>query len=90
MGRGITHRIARNNHPIELFRLNTSLAHQQASGNSSPYTDAASPMVLAKAALPSSLLLEGLALDLVPPDEVETRLEPADKLKQERDGMRSD
>ena len=47
-------------------------------------------MVLAKAALPSSLLLEGLALDLVPPDEVETRLEPVDKLKQERDGMRSD
>lgn len=48
----------------------------------------ASPMALAKAALPASLL-EGLGLDLVPPDEVETRPELVDRLKQERDGMRN-
>ena len=44
----------------------------------------ASPMALAKAALPASLL-EGLGLELVPPDEVETRPELVDRLKQERD-----
>ena len=44
----------------------------------------ASPMALAKAALPASLL-EGLGLELVPPDEVETRPELIDRLKQERD-----
>jgi hypothetical protein len=43
----------------------------------------ASPMALAKAALPASLL-EGLGLELVPPDEVETRPELIDRLKQER------
>ena len=46
-----------------------------------------SPMALAKAALPASLL-EGLGLELVPPDEVETRPEPIDRLKQERDKQR--
>ena len=45
----------------------------------------ASPMALAKAALPAPLL-EGLGLELVPPDEVETRPELIDRLKQERDG----
>lgn len=45
----------------------------------------ASPMALAKAALPAPLL-EGLGLALVPPDEVETRLELIGRLKQERDG----
>lgn len=44
-----------------------------------------SPMALAKAALPASLL-EGLGLDVVPPDEVETRPELIDRLKQERNG----
>lgn len=43
-----------------------------------------SPMALAKAALPASLL-EGLGLELVPPDEVETRPELIERLKQERD-----
>ena len=43
-----------------------------------------SPMALAKAALPASLL-EGLGLELVPPDEVETRPELIDRLRQERD-----
>lgn len=47
----------------------------------------ASPMALAKAALPASLL-EGLGLELVPPDEVEARPELVDRLKQERDGKR--
>lgn len=47
----------------------------------------ASPMALAKAALPASLL-EGLGLELVPPDEVETRPELVDRLKQERDKQR--
>ena len=45
----------------------------------------ASPMALAEAALPAPLL-EGLGLDLIPPDEVETRPELIDRLKQERDG----
>jgi IS30 family transposase len=44
----------------------------------------ASPMALAKAALPASLL-EGLGLELIPPDEVETRPELIGRLKQERD-----
>ena len=44
----------------------------------------ASPMALAEAALPASLL-EGLGLELVPPDEVETRPELIGRLKQERD-----
>lgn len=44
-----------------------------------------SPMALAKAALPASLL-EGLGLELVPPDEVETRPELIERLKRERDG----
>ena len=44
----------------------------------------ASPMALAKAALPASLL-EGLGLELVPPDELETRPELIERLKQERD-----
>lgn len=43
-----------------------------------------SPMALAKAALPASLL-EGLGLELVPPDEVETRPELIERLKRERD-----
>lgn len=43
----------------------------------------ASPMKLAKAALPPSLL-EGLGLDVVPPDDVETRPELITRLKQER------
>ena len=38
----------------------------------------------AEAVLPASLL-EGLGLELVPPDEVETRPELIDRLKQERD-----
>ena len=46
-----------------------------------------SPMALAKAALPASLL-EGLGLDVVPPDEVETRPELVERLKQERDKQR--
>ena len=45
----------------------------------------ASPMALAKAALPAPLL-EGLGLELVPPDEVETRPELVERLKRERDG----
>lgn len=44
----------------------------------------ASPMALAKVALPASLL-EGLGLELVPPDELETRPELIERLKQERD-----
>ena len=44
----------------------------------------ASPMALAKAALPAPLL-EGLGLELVPPDEVEARPELIERLKQERD-----
>ena len=44
----------------------------------------ASPMALAKAALPASRL-DGLGLELVPPDEVETRPELVDRLKQECD-----
>lgn len=43
----------------------------------------ASPMALAKAALPASLL-EGLGLDIVAPDDVETRPELIERLKQER------
>ena len=43
----------------------------------------ASPMALAKAALPACLL-EGLGLELVPPDEVETRPELIGRLEQER------
>lgn len=43
----------------------------------------ASPMALAKAALPASLL-DGLGLELVPPGEVETRPELIDRLKRER------
>lgn len=49
----------------------------------------ASPMALAKAALPASLL-EGLGLDLIPPDKVETRPELVDRLKQERDSAKND
>ena len=47
----------------------------------------ASPMALARAALPAPLL-EGLGLELVPPDEVETRPELIDRLEQERDGKK--
>ena len=47
----------------------------------------ASPMALAKAALPASLL-DGLGLELVPPDEVETRPELIERLKQERDNKK--
>ena len=47
----------------------------------------ASPMALAKVALPASLL-EGLGLALVPPDEVETRPELVGRLRRERDGAR--
>lgn len=43
----------------------------------------ASPMALAKAALPAPLL-EGLGLDVVPPEEVETRPELIERLKRER------
>lgn len=47
----------------------------------------ASPMALAKVALPASLL-EGLGLTLVPPDEVETRPELVERPGRERDGTR--
>lgn len=47
----------------------------------------ASPMALAKAALPASLL-EGLGLELVPPGEVETRPELIPRLRAEREGRR--
>ena len=47
----------------------------------------ASPMALAKVALPASLL-EGLGLALVPPDEVETRPELVERPGRERDGTR--
>lgn len=43
----------------------------------------ASPMALAQAVLPASLL-ETLGLELIPPDKVETRPELIDRLKQER------
>ena len=43
----------------------------------------ASPMALAKAALPASLL-EGLGLELIPPNEVETRPELIARLKQKQ------
>lgn len=46
----------------------------------------ASPMMLAQAALPTSLL-EGLGLCLIPPDEVETRPELIERLRQERDNI---
>lgn len=45
----------------------------------------ASPMALAKVALPASLL-EGLGLDVVPPGEVETRPELIDRLRREHGG----
>ena len=44
----------------------------------------ASPMALARAALPASLL-EGLGLAPVPPDEVEMRPELVERLRKERD-----
>lgn len=47
----------------------------------------ASPMALARVALPASLL-EGLGLALVPPDEVETRPELVERLRRERDGAK--
>ena len=47
----------------------------------------ASPMALAKVAMPASLL-EGLGLTLVPPDEVETRPELVERPGRERDGTR--
>ena len=47
----------------------------------------ASPMALAQLALPAPLL-EGLGLELVPPDEVETRPELIDRLKKERDSAK--
>ncbi len=47
----------------------------------------ASPMALARVALPASLL-EGLGLALVPPDEVETRPELVERLRRERDGTK--
>ena len=47
----------------------------------------ASPMALAKAALPASLL-EGLGLELIPANEVETRPKLIERLKQERDKQR--
>lgn len=43
----------------------------------------ASPMALAKAALPLNLL-EGLGLELIPPEQVETRPELIERLKQQR------
>lgn len=46
----------------------------------------ASPMTLAQAALPGSLL-EGLGLCLIPPDEVETRPALIERLRQERDNI---
>ncbi len=45
----------------------------------------ASPMALAKTALPASLL-DGLGLELIPPEEVETRPELVERLRRERDG----
>lgn len=44
----------------------------------------ASPMALAKAALPASLL-DGLGLELVPPRDVETRPELVERLRRERE-----
>ena len=44
----------------------------------------ASPMALAKTALPQSLI-EGLGLELIAPDDVETRPELIGRLKEERD-----
>lgn len=47
----------------------------------------ASPMALARAALPAPLL-DGLGLRPVAPDEVETRPELIERLRQERDGIK--
>ena len=48
----------------------------------------ASPMALAKVALPASLI-EGLGLALIPPDEVEMRPELVERLRKEHDNTNS-